>query len=57
MQISLSVSGVDPPICRSNRLLGYPNYLATGILGMITDGYIRQQILDAYAEVIIEDAI
>lgn len=46
-----------PDLQVKSTIRGIRIIMATGILGMITDGYIRQRILDAYAEVIIEDAI
>ena len=46
---------VDPHICSGKPIIRGTRIMVTNILGMVAGGYTRQQILDAYPEISIED--
>lgn len=46
---------VDRNICSGKPAIRGTRIMVTNILGMVAGGYTRQQILDAYPEITIED--
>ena len=46
---------VDRNICSGKPTIRGTRIMVTNILGMVAGGYTRQQILDAYPEITIED--
>lgn len=46
---------VDRNICSGKPIIRGTRIMVTNILGMVAGGYTRQQILDAYPEITVED--
>jgi uncharacterized protein (DUF433 family) len=46
---------VDPKICSGKPCIRGTRIMVKNILGMLAGGYTREQILDAYPELVTED--
>lgn len=46
---------VDRNICSGKPIIRGTRIMVTNILGMVAGGYTRQQILEAYPEITVED--